>query len=411
MLSCSVAIAEEIDTSGSSNTSQSMPPTAPAFAPAFVPVTPPAVRTEMPRPPVKSAEQAFRERIIRENLTQAQVDIEVKRMEYQLKAASQDARNDMRAGNWKTAEEKLRNIIALFPSVAQLHSDLQQVLARTGRLTESLEESDIALRLEPNNSASLLNRATLLMFLGRLDEAAAAYDNILRRFPNFPQAVAMREVSKRLKIEAAEIHHVENMLNQTGSKTDDYFEFATLHGVTKWSLNRFPLKVFVQSESDAAKVPGYRPEYRQVLVDGFEEWARALGRKSFVFVDRIELADITCRWTNNPALLRNPAECGETIQYSAPGRPISKAEITMLTQAYFDVWNKTISPNCMHTICVHEIGHALGIRGHSPNFEDIMFVGNNKNDDRRSLTTRDIKTIKHLYRPDVQLSGDKYPTR
>src|SRR5262249_32317709 len=47
-------------------------------------------------------------------------------------------------------------------------------------------------------------------------------------------------------------------------------------------------------------------------------------------------------------------------------------------------------------ICLHEMGHALGMNGHSPNSRDVMYSSANL-DDKPVLSERDKNTIRKLY--------------
>ena len=48
----------------------------------------------------------------------------------------------------------------------------------------------------------------------------------------------------------------------------------------------------------------------------------------------------------------------------------------------------------MRMIAVHEIGHALGLTGHSPYEEDVMFPALSN---QRGITSRDVATLYKLY--------------
>lgn len=56
-----------------------------------------------------------------------------------------------------------------------------------------------------------------------------------------------------------------------------------------------------------------------------------------------------------------------------------------------------ISDNQMRFISLHEVGHALGLIGHSPNPADIMFLGESLADITRYLSERDRQTLIRLY--------------
>lgn len=55
--------------------------------------------------------------------------------------------------------------------------------------------------------------------------------------------------------------------------------------------------------------------------------------------------------------------------------------------------NKKITDSEVYRVVLHELGHALGIIGHSPNNNDVMFASESVN----KLSLRDIATIKLMY--------------
>jgi tetratricopeptide (TPR) repeat protein len=58
-------------------------------------------------------------------------------------------------------------------------------LIEQGRFAEALEEADAALQQDPDFLLALGNRAWALEGLGRLEEAAAGYERVLAKNPDF----------------------------------------------------------------------------------------------------------------------------------------------------------------------------------------------------------------------------------
>jgi tetratricopeptide (TPR) repeat protein len=86
-----------------------------------------------------------------------------------------------------------RHAAALAPRSAEAHHTLALVLQELGLTDEALQEYEQAASLPGTVAESaLIGRATLLMEAGRRDEALAAFDRALERFPGSVQALAAR---------------------------------------------------------------------------------------------------------------------------------------------------------------------------------------------------------------------------
>src|SRR5690606_11901061 len=107
------------------------------------------------------------------------------------------------------------------------------------------------------------------------------------------------------------------------------------------------------------------------FVDSFKQWAKASNHKvNFEFVKKPTDSDIECMWTDDISKVSSPAEGGETnLQHD--GQSISHATITVLTTGASA--DSPLSPTQVRAICLHEIGHALGLVGHSPKPTDVMY--------------------------------------
>ena len=128
-----------------------------------------------------------------------------------------------------------------------------------------------------------------------------------------------------------------------------------------------PLKVCIKSGDIVA---GYRSNFVNILKQAFQDWADASnGLVNPIYVDSESNAAIVCTWTNNPKDMMSSAEGGHAMVIPND-EGITKGKIILLTVSPS---GGVVTDNNARRLDLHEIGHALGIMGHSKNSSDIMF--------------------------------------
>lgn len=176
---------------------------------------------------------------------------------------------------------------------------------------------------------------------------------------------------------------------------DNYLEAVSQDGNFRWSVERMPIRVFI---SDGGSVAGYRPEFRKMIADAFNEWcSNSHGLVSWTQVNNPRLADVVCTWTNNPTIKPGSVEAGQTRTLVQTNREtgegrIVTAQISILTQ----FMGQPFSNENMYKTCLHEVGHALGLQGHSDVPSDIMYPTVNHTQTAQ-LKARDLNTLTSLY--------------
>src|SRR5277367_1545816 len=152
---------------------------------------------------------------------------------------------------------------------------------------------------------------------------------------------------------------------QTGGKSDRF---------SNWTMNKFPLKVYIPTDSDASKIAGYRPGDGQLLRSAFETWQKQSdGKITFENEPVRDLADITCAWVSDQKDLQSSDAIGTCSRVADTRNHICHAEIKVLT---FSIGgprelDNHFRRNLLEEVCLHEIGHSLGLN-HSTNENDVM---------------------------------------
>lgn len=181
------------------------------------------------------------------------------------------------------------------------------------------------------------------------------------------------------------------------SAEPDYLRYVALeayfgeHFLVRWPEDRMPLRVHLPSPPDtmfrdpAAVVDSVR--------DGILDWTDVAkpGVPSFVFVDDAGDADIPIVWS----------PVGTTwfiafasYEFNRMTRRFGVSHI-LVTAKYQGGSEAPL--DLLYVTMLHEMGHALGLAGHSPDPGDVMFPGLSAKDPSIGLSARDRATLRALY--------------
>jgi predicted Zn-dependent protease len=313
------------------------------------------------------------------------------------------------------AKQKLLDACNQAPDIPQTHHQLGIALAKLGENDAAINEFLTAIKLDPNSAASWLNLAALYQTSGNLEQSKATYQEFINRFPRDKDISRIRALSESLNAASSAFSKTSNSstndtvtgtgtplinkgvdtrnANTINTKMDDnYYDDISHRGVWIWSGERMPLKVYIEknkSSNDAST------QYISILKDAFKDWANASnGRLDFIFVDSTGKSDVICTWNKDPSKFKNSSEAANAKVFAKNG-VLDKGEIEILTISTSNA--NPITDNQMRATALHEIGHILGLTGHSNNPEDVMYIAASLKDAWIKLSNRDINTIRRLY--------------
>jgi predicted Zn-dependent protease len=254
----------------------------------------------------------------------------------------------LNAAQYDQAESKLRTAISLEPTLASAHCNLGLLLNKTGRAQEAIPHLEYACRQAPEAAAPVVTLAAAYQLCGDLSRAVSIYNEYLQRFPQASDRAVIADIINHLQKETQHISQCPD--NNTGNY--------------HWTKRQ--LKVYVQPAEGLA---GFRPEFNQILQESFLSWS-ASGALNFEFVDNAAQADVECTWTDDVSKMASVSEGGEAVLRHR-GDVISHANVTLLTKRAAN--QAKLSAAEIKTLCLHEVGHALGLMNHSARPDDVMY--------------------------------------
>jgi TonB family protein len=167
---------------------------------------------------------------------------------------------------------------------------------------------------------------------------------------------------------------------------EDYFEQVTKGHLFRWFDRDMAVRVLIKP---GAGIPNFKPKFEEILRKSFQDWEDNSNSKiAFRYVTGPP-ADITCQFVAELPK-EKPAVAGSTRYQTSPHH-MDSAIISIKTSSKI----MPLTDDLMRGVCLHEIGHALGIMSHSLDPHDVMYPYMTQ---QKSLSARDINTIRMLYR-------------
>lgn len=137
----------------------------------------------------------------------------------------------------------------------------------------------------------------------------------------------------------------------------DYYTRVVM-GSSEVLWKKFPVTFFMGSAPQL--------KWQQGAREAFDIWSKILPLK---LVASPSEADIRMGWEEAPESPEHSGEESDVVLYRHEGSAMHGRRVAIITVDQSRDWSK----DEMRAIVLHELGHALGIKGHSNNKKDLMF--------------------------------------
>ncbi len=219
---------------------------------------------------------------------------------------------------------------------------------------------------------------------------------------SFFNAVSAESVPSQASLPPLQSHPLPSSLAQwqTASEVGDYFSAVEESPLGYLIWSEFPVKVYLDLGS-ASPSDQRLQEWVNAVKTAIGEWNEYLPLERVD--DRAEADIIIAR--SRPPLNTTPNPETGLMEFSRARNARTRYEFDLAGKQLIHHMNIEISPHQSqaHTLATarHEIGHALGIWGHSPHPDDALYFSQVRQSP--SISPRDINTLKKIYQQPTRL--------
>lgn len=263
-------------------------------------------------------------------------------------------------------------------------------LYNKGLYNESVRVFERALSADPSNSASRF------MYVQALS----------RSVPDYSVQESLYKMSKSETNDSARTYaksYVVRLKSRLLEGLEDNYIYNAMlsKDIVHWNIESFPLKVYIEKAND---VPEH---YNKSVEDAFIHWMQVFSFIRFTRVNDEKGADIVLKYAPYSGNNCQNGVCKHIVAVTYPVIDKHHRLVNMdMTIHKTNYAGEIYSKDEIYNSTLHEIGHALGVMGHSDDSEDVMYSSSNSKasylfglkKSRRNFSKRDINTVKLLYR-------------
>ena len=180
--------------------------------------------------------------------------------------------------------------------------------------------------------------------------------------------------------------HILGLLLLLAVPSEDYFDRITVASDGRIThFQQMPISVYVE------RVQPPQSDYEATVSEAIRRWEEASqGLLRFERASDDQTADIRISWSQRPPRFQPPSRVAEATLVRTDDEAFHvDIQVNLRQWPTLKVWGVAAVRKAM----VHELGHATGLWGHSPNRADVLYHAS----DSEYPTQRDINTLRRLY--------------
>jgi tetratricopeptide (TPR) repeat protein len=292
-------------------------------------------------------------------------------------------------------------VVAIFyksPFSALLNYNKAKALYDTGKYEQAIPYFERSLFASPKG---ILAR---FYYVQDLAKAKPTY-SVQKKLYKMSQSEIPDEATKMAKTKSVALRY--KLLE--GVENNYIYNALSGNDILRWDIKSFPLKVYLEKSSE---VPEY---YSHAIRTAFGQWESHTNFVKFTYVEDEKDANIVVKFKDLPSDVCSENGCKYTVAYTEPEIDKHKVLNRMRLSFYKTNPNNERFTNLeVFNTALHEIGHTLGIMGHSDNSSDIMYALLDSDKVNllyyavfHSLSKRDLNTLVLLYRLKPTITNTK----
>jgi len=295
-------------------------------------------------------------------------------------------------------------IVVLFPMAQAGNYETGVAAYKQKNYTSALKYLTAAAKENPGNADAIFYMGLTQVKTGNLQGARQSFEMVTQMLPaDNPTAAKARN-----NISFITQNQIANTSTSTKAQTivqkahsryskPNYLTHVLHNGaVIHFDVAKMPLKVYMENGNG---IQGWTAEHNNTVLRAMQSWQSASrGRIRFTRVSTPNNADIMVRWQRDFA---HDNYLGVS-PYKSYGNIIVQSDVNLAV--YYPKSATPMSLTDISTTALHEFGHALGLKGHSPYPTDVMYFSSNEFE-RTALSERDINTMQMLYSTEADVQN------